>query len=99
MMKSTCFLFLLLNLLVADLAARTIKVGAKEKVQHIKEAITLAKMGDTILVSPGVYREGNIILEKSVVIIGKEFPVLDGEDKYEIFTIHANHVVVQGFQF
>ncbi|HEY3406310.1 MAG TPA: nitrous oxide reductase family maturation protein NosD [Ohtaekwangia sp.] len=91
--------FLVLILLATDSVARVIYVGETEKIKSIAQAITLAKTGDTIQVGPGTYREGNIILEKSIVLIGKNFPVLDGEDKYEIFTIHADHVVVQGFYF
>jgi len=98
-MKGKCMLFFLLSFLITDLAARTIKVGAKENVREIKEAIGLAKTNDTIQVGPGTYREGNIILEKAIVLIGIGFPVLDGEDKYEIFTIHANQVGIHGFQF
>lgn len=78
---------------------RTIKVGQQESVHTIREGITLANPGDTIFVQPGIYREGNIILEKSITIVGKDFPVLDGENKYEILTIHADHVAITGLKF
>ncbi|MBL7858763.1 MAG: nitrous oxide reductase family maturation protein NosD [Cyclobacteriaceae bacterium] len=79
--------------------AKTIIVNPSGTVRSIKDAINLAQNGDTILVMRGVYREGNIILEKSIVLRGDNFPVLDGENKYEIMTIHANGVVVTGFAF
>jgi nitrous oxidase accessory protein len=78
---------------------RTIKIGAKETIHTIKEGIILAKSGDTLLIKPGTYREGNIILQKSLTIIGENYPVLDGENKYEILTIHANDVLISGLKF
>jgi nitrous oxidase accessory protein len=78
---------------------KTIRIGPGEKISTISIAVSLAQRGDTILVMPGTYREGNIIIRKSVSIIGKDFPVLDGENKYEILTIHADNVLVQGLKF
>ena len=78
---------------------KTYVVSKGGRIQSIKEAIALAKNGDTLIVESGVYKEGNIILEKSLVIIGKNLPVLDGEHKYEILTIHANNVTIQGLKF
>jgi nitrous oxidase accessory protein len=68
-------------------------------VHTIKEGIRLAKPGDVLLIKSGIYREGNIILNKSISIVGENFPVLDGENKFEIFTIHANDVLVKGLKF
>ncbi|MCW5911864.1 MAG: nitrous oxide reductase family maturation protein NosD [Cyclobacteriaceae bacterium] len=79
--------------------AAVIPVGLQERVTRIKDAVALAKPGDTLLIRPGVYREGNIILQKSLVILGESYPVLDGENQYEIFTIHADGVVIQGLKF
>ncbi|MBL7863027.1 MAG: nitrous oxide reductase family maturation protein NosD [Cyclobacteriaceae bacterium] len=90
-----------IGLVLISLAARatTIPVGARETIKHIKEAIQRAEAGDTLLIRSGIYREGNIILEKQLVILGENFPVLDGENQYEIFTIHAQGVVIQGLTF
>jgi nitrous oxidase accessory protein len=79
--------------------ATTLIVGANQKIKHIKDAITLAQPGDTVLIKSGVYREGNLILQKSLVIKGEGYPVLDGENQFEIFTIHANNVVIEGLKF
>ena len=77
----------------------TIPVGVKESIKTITQAIARAKAGDTLIIQSGIYREGNIILEKSLTIIGKNLPVLDGENKYEILTIHANNVAISGLKF
>jgi nitrous oxidase accessory protein len=79
--------------------ADTIRVGARESVRTITEGIKIAQAGDTILVQHGTYREGNIILQKSLSIIGINYPVLDGENKFEILTIHADNVTIKGLKF
>jgi nitrous oxidase accessory protein len=66
---------------------------------NLRNAINNAKPGDTIIIKPGIYKEGNIIIEKSITIIGESFPVIDGDHKDEIFTIHANHVTISGLKF
>jgi len=64
----------------------------------LKSAIEFSAAGDTIRVMPGVYKEGNLIIQKSITIIGTNFPVLDGENKFEIFTIAANDVSIIGLR-
>jgi nitrous oxidase accessory protein len=88
-----CFLFLL-----QPAVANVIRVGIGEQVKSIKEAISIAQPGDTVLIRAGVYREGNILIEKSISLLGENFPVLDGENKFEILTIRSSHVVVQGLK-
>ena len=83
----------------AHALANTIVVSKTGATKSIKQAIAQAQLGDTIIVKSGVYREGNIIIEKSISLLGEGFPVLDGENKYEIITIHATKAVISGFQF
>jgi nitrous oxidase accessory protein len=93
------FLATILLLHCGSADCRTIKVSKGEKIQSIKHAVEIAFSGDTVIVGPGIYKEGNIVIEKSLVMVGESFPVLDGENKYEILTVHANNVTIQGFQF
>jgi nitrous oxidase accessory protein len=79
--------------------ADTIKVGPNQSVHTIKEGIALAKPGDTLIITNGIYREGNISLQNSLTILGENYPILDGENKFEILTIHANDVVIKGLKF
>jgi nitrous oxidase accessory protein len=65
----------------------------------IKQAIEQANPTDTILVKPGRYREGNIVLKKPITLLGEDFPVLDGENKYEILTVHTKGATIQGLRF
>lgn len=99
-MKRTYLILLLVLFLHAiDSFPRTIKIGVKESVHTIKEGILLSKPGDTLLIKSGIYREGNILLQKSITIIGDNYPVLDGENKYEILTLHANDISIKGLMF
>lgn len=83
----------------ASLTGRTIIVGKQQAVRSLHQAIALAKDGDTILVEPGIYKEGNSVITKSITLIGKNFPVLDGENKFEILTASSNNITIRGFQF
>ena len=79
--------------------ADTIKVGTNQSVHTIKEGIALAEPGDTLIIIRGIYREGNISLQNSITILGENYSILDGENKFEILTIHANDVVIKGIKF
>jgi nitrous oxidase accessory protein len=95
----TAFLLSVLLGLSSPLMSNTLVVSSQEKTQTIKAAIHKAQPGDTILVKAGIYKEGNILIEKSLTLIGQGYPVLDGEHKHEILTIHADNVVISGFKF
>ena len=83
----------------SDIFGSAIRIGPKESVHSIVEGISQAHVGDTLLIRAGHYREGNIVLKKSLTLIGEGLPVLDGENKYEILTIHANGVTIKGLKF
>lgn len=65
----------------------------------IKKAIETAKDGDTVFILKGIYKEGNIILQKSISLIGENNPILDGENNYEIFTISGKNIRIKGISF
>jgi nitrous oxidase accessory protein len=94
------FVFLVLVFAVSiSLYGKTIPVGKGDTFLTLGAAVKAANHADTILLRPGIYKEGNIIIEKSLTIIGEGFPVLDGEMKYEILTIHAHDVRIEGLIF
>ena len=78
--------------------ANTIRVGTKQANTSIQMALLNAVRGDTILVEKGIYHEKNIVIKKSIILLGLDLPVLDGENKFEIISIKANGVVVDGFR-
>jgi nitrous oxidase accessory protein len=79
--------------------ANTIVVGKDQLVTSLKKAIELAGPDDTVLLRKGIYREGNIIIDKPVRLIGIDHPVLDGEHKYEILTVTGERVLIKGIHF
>ena len=85
-------------LLSSFIQARVIEVGAKYPMQSIKKAIAAAKKQDTIVVHKGLYKEGTVVIDKEIVFIGKDFPVLDGQNKYEVVSIKADNVILKGFR-
>ncbi len=86
--------------LFATLSAegKIIFVGKSKPFQSIQKAIDVADSGDTVLVEAGMYKERNIIIQKSIVLKGINFPVLDGENKYAIISIKATNATVDGFK-
>ncbi|MEJ7626887.1 MAG: nitrous oxide reductase family maturation protein NosD [Ferruginibacter sp.] len=94
-------LFIILTFLLASTItfANKILVGKNQVISSLKTAISLAVSGDTILLHKGVYKEGNMVVNKRLSIIGIDMPVLDGENKYEILTISGSDILVKGIHF
>ncbi|MGE0588790.1 MAG: nitrous oxide reductase family maturation protein NosD [Cyclobacteriaceae bacterium] len=86
-----------LFLIAVAAQGKTIEVGSG-KFNSIREALQIAENGDSILVQPGTYKEGNIVVKKSVALIGVDYPIVDGELKYEVFTVNADKVSIQYFR-
>lgn len=78
--------------------AKTITVGASKKYTHIQQALQIAENGDTIQIQNGKYHEKNLIINKRVALIGIGYPVLDGDLKYEVISIKASGVLIQGLK-
>ncbi|MBC7689540.1 MAG: nitrous oxide reductase family maturation protein NosD, partial [Aquabacterium sp.] len=91
--------FFIISLLFCGMAtAKTIHAGSTRNYKTITAALAAATAGDTLLVDAGNYKEKNLIIRKSIVLKGINYPVLDGEKKYEIISITADGVVVEGFK-
>ncbi|MBC7567234.1 MAG: nitrous oxide reductase family maturation protein NosD [Pedobacter sp.] len=78
--------------------AKVISVGKSKQFTSIQKAIDFSKNGDTVMVFPGLYKEGNIIIQKSITLLGRGYPVLDGENKYAIISIKAKNALVKGLK-
>jgi parallel beta-helix repeat protein len=90
--------FFVLLLFPTLLFSQSLVVDPKGEIQSLKTAISNANAGDTIFVRSGHYKEGNVLITKSLVIIGEGSPILDGEGKHEILTIRANDVTISGLK-
>ncbi len=89
---------ILICILALPAAADTITVAKAGPISTVKRALAMAKDGDVIIVKQGTYREGNILVNKSVTLLGKDYPVLDGQGKYEVLSLNANAITVNGFR-
>lgn len=91
--------FIILSLFFFTKAwAKTIPVGNTHQYKNISEAIKAALNGDTILVEAGLYKEKNLVIDKRVILKGINYPVLDGEKKYQVISVRSSGVVIDGFR-
>ncbi len=84
---------LIFILLPPGLSAAVIRTGPDSLLQH---TLDRAQPGDTILIAPGHYKQHEIVVRTPVTIIGENYPVFDGEDKYQILIVAADKVSIQG---
>lgn len=89
-------IFIIIILSSSIAVSKTITVSKDGSIQSVKEALKLAEDYDEIIIQPGIYKEGNIVVDKKVIIKGQGDPVIDGESSGEIFTIVADNVSVSG---
>lgn len=65
---------------------------------NFERVLDNAPEGSTIIFKPGIYKVNNLKIEKSVSLIGENYPVLQGNKKDEVLSIKANNVVIKGFE-
>lgn len=63
----------------------------------IAQVLTRAAAGDRIVIAPGHYRV-NLVVDKSVAILGKPGAILDGGGQGDVIRIRAADVTVKGLQ-
>jgi parallel beta-helix repeat protein len=64
----------------------------------IEKAVKVALPGDTIIVKEGIYKEGEIEINKTITILAEGEVVIDGCEKMEhALIIRADEVTVSGF--
>ena len=78
--------------------ANTIHAGANRNYKTITAAIDAALPGDTVMVDAGHYTGGKLEIKKRIFLKGINYPVLDGQKKYEVVYIKADGVIVEGFR-
>jgi nitrous oxidase accessory protein len=77
---------------------KTFPVGKNREIKTIQNGVSIANDGDTVLVDAGLYKEGGIIISKSIVLKGINHPVIDGEYKHEILFIRGKEITIDGFK-
>jgi len=79
--------------------AKRWEVRKEKPSASLRAALEQAHDGDTIFIYPGTYKEGNLIVKKAVHLIGVGEVILDGEQKFEILTVHAQGGSIQKIRF
>lgn len=86
------FIFLI-TLFISNISySRTLYVNPGESISDI---IKLSKNGDTIVINKGIYNQ-RFIIDKSLTVTGKDFPVIDGEGKGTVIKVTAPNTVIKG---
>lgn len=86
--------FLLLSLMISlSTFSNQIRIN-----KNIQSAINHSKNGDTIYVEKGIYREGNININKSIHLIGIDYPEIDACSKHENISVRKSHSSIKGFR-
>lgn len=78
--------------------AKTVFAGKGSPYPTITAAIGACSDGDTVIVTAGLYQEGNIVIDKSVCLLGQGMPVLDGEYRHEVLSVRKNGVTITGLR-
>lgn len=63
--------------------------------RSIQAALEAASPGDTLLVKKGVYRE-HLFLDKTVSIVGVDWPIVDGGGTGDVITVRADGCTIRG---
>ncbi|WP_228853036.1 nitrous oxide reductase family maturation protein NosD [Aegicerativicinus sediminis] len=96
-MRLDAILIAMFLLLTSMVYAQPIEVCKSCTINTIKGAIENAKSHDTIIVKREIYKETDIIVDKPLTLIGKDYPVIDGQLQGEIITVNADSVTIEGF--
>ena len=76
--------------------SQTIEVCSTCRITSLSQGIAMATPKDTIVVKKGTYLEHNIKIDKPLVIVGNDYPVIDGQFKGEVMTIISDGVTIDG---
>ncbi len=104
-MPRTRFIAVLLACMCAALpfpqsvGAQQIVVSPDGPVRSITAAIRSAAPGTRIIVRKGTYREGEIVVDRPVAIIGEGGPILQGAGDHQLIRITADSVTLRGLVF
>ena len=97
MIRGKLFFLLILFISITQIFGQIV-VNNSGKNSSIQDAINSAATGDTIFVEKGVYKEFNISIDKSLILIGLNYPVIDAEEKGYILNVSSDSVTISGFK-
>jgi len=87
---------LLTGILSATLEARELRVCTDCRYNDLSQVVKEAVSGDVVLVEPGHYKVGTLVIDKPITLKGVKGPVLDGQRQAHIIDIQADGVIIEG---
>lgn len=90
---SICYL---LFMVAKPASGAIVKVCPSCALKSVQSGINAAAPHDTVWVEKATYKEYNIKVDRPITIKGDRYPIIDGEDKGEIITIHSDSVTIDG---
>ena len=96
MLQRAAYIIGLIVFLIPSVIARAIFVPDQYK--DINLAIQSANPHDTIFVRYAIYKQATIVINKPLVLIGLNYPVIDGQFIRENISIKSSHVTLSGFK-
>lgn len=87
---------LTLSLLLGTLPAGAQPEGNRE-ISSLQTRIDAAASGDTLVVTGGTH-EAPIVIDRSLVLVGRNRPHLMGDENTHVVTVEANDVTIEGFR-
>lgn len=79
--------------------SKTLELGEGRHFEKFSDVYSAAENGDTIKIFNGLYKLNNFIIDKSVSLIGENYPVLSGSEKNQILWVKADSVFISGINF
>ena len=91
-------LLLFFFFITLTVTAKQIEVCNNCTIKTIKQAIKIVEDGDEIYLKKGVYKENNIIINKSISLIGELGAIIDGENSGGIIIFEADNFTIKGLK-
>jgi nitrous oxidase accessory protein len=91
-------LLLFFFFITLTVTAKQIEVCNNCTIKTIKQAIEIVEDGDEIYLKKGVYKENNIIINKSISLIGELGAIIDGENSGGIIIFEADNFTIKGLK-
>jgi nitrous oxidase accessory protein len=91
-----CIFLILSCFLTQAQQSRRIEICPTCPIDKVRDGISRAQKGDTVLIRKGIYREFHIAVDKPITLLGEPGAVIDGEDQGEILRIVSDSVTLVG---
>lgn len=91
-------IFFVLILFGNELFPKEITVCVDCAISSVRSAINKSRDGDSIIIKSGLYREGEIHVDKRISILGLPGAIIDGKKEKHVFEVTSNGVTIRGLK-